>query len=234
MQEELLKSFKYVDVHCHAYEYSKEEIKELKNILLVSVSEDLASTVKNFQLKENFNILVFIGIHPWNVHKVKKEEINKIKNFLEKSDGIGEIGLDKNAKNFNKQLKIFEYFIKMAKEYSLPINLHCYNSFDECYKILEKYKIEKVNFHWFKDFEKVKILEENGWFVSFNINIKFERKHRIALEKIDKNLILTESDGPYKYRNILMHSSQIPEILKEIEKIKGKINIKRNFKNFIS
>jgi TatD DNase family protein len=233
MQEEQLKLFKYIDAHCHAYEYSEEEIKKLENTLLVSVSEDLASTIKNFQLKEKFNILVFVGIHPWNVHKTKKEEINKIKDFLEKCDGIGEVGLDKNAKNFNKQLKVFEFFVKIAKEYSLPINLHCYNSFNECYKILEKYRIEKVNFHWFKDFEKVKVLEENGWFASFNINIKFERKHRIALEKIDKNLILTESDGPYKYRSILMHSSQIPEILKEIEKIKGKVNIKRNFKKFI-
>jgi TatD DNase family protein len=232
MQEERLKSFNYIDAHCHAYEYLKDEIEKLENILLVSVSEDLNSAIKNFEIKENYNILVFVGIHPWNVFRTKKEEIEKIKKLVENAVGIGEIGLDKNAKDFKKQLEIFEFFVTLAKEHSLPINLHCYNSFEECYKILEKYEIEKVNFHWFKDYEKVEILKERNWFASFNINIKFEKKHRMALEKIDKNLILTESDGPYKYRKILMHSSQIPEIVKEIEKIKGKVNIKRNFKKF--
>jgi TatD DNase family protein len=232
MREEQLKSFNYIDVHCHAYEYLKDEIEKLENTLLVSVSEDLNSAIKNFEIKENYNILVFVGIHPWNVFRTKKEEIEKIKKLIENADGIGEIGLDKNAKNFKKQLEIFEFFVTLAKEHSLPINLHCYNSFEECCKFLEKYEIEKVNFHWFKDYEKVEILKERNWFASFNINIKFEKKHRMALEKIDKNLILTESDGPYKYRKILMHSSQIPEIVKEIEKIKGKVNIKRNFKKF--
>jgi len=64
---------KYIDSHCHLYKFNEIEIKRIlknKDIIILSVSEDLESSLKNLILSQlNENVIPAIGIHPWNIEK---------------------------------------------------------------------------------------------------------------------------------------------------------------------
>ncbi len=232
----------YFDVHCHAYEYDKNELKKIKEneIFLVCVTEDIESIKKSLDMLSEFNnITVFAGIHPWNISNFNKEkliEFEKIlKENIEKIKGIGEIGLDKLKPNFNLQIKIFESQLRIAKEYKLPINVHCVAAYKECFELIEKYKIEKVNFHWFSKPQFIKDLNENQYFSSFNETLKIKENHKKCLELINENLILIESDGPYEYKNLKLHSLNIKQTYEIVRKIKNvsEQKILKNTKNYL-
>jgi len=246
MLVELLKSkFNYFDIHCHAYEYQEEEIENyLKNkILIFSVSEDLESIRKNLEITKKYDLPIFIGIHPWNAHKITSTELKELENFLKEKNvvGIGEVGLDKVffPKTLDKQKEIFIEQIKLAKEYDLPLNLHSLNALKEVLELILKFDIKKANFHWISYSSHLEEIKNLGYFCSFNITIKFKENHRKALEVLDIKNILTESDGPYKYKNVEMRSSDVVEVVKEISKFYNKSEksvisrLKRNLRKFI-
>ncbi|MEM0480731.1 MAG: TatD family hydrolase [Candidatus Aenigmatarchaeota archaeon] len=243
MLEEQLKLFKYFDIHCHAYEYSEKEIENFLNqkILIFSVSENLETSLKNIEIYKKFNLPIFVGIHPWNAHLAKKEDLKEIEKLVEYAIGIGEIGLDKIffSKTIEKQKEIFVEQIKVAKEYDLPVNLHSANSIKEVLDIVFKFDIKKANFHWVQYSSYLEEIKNVGYFCSFNITLKFKENHRKALEILDLKNILTESDGPYEYKNVKMNSKDVIEVVKEIANFykvseKKVINqIKKNLNKFI-
>ncbi|MEM5827909.1 MAG: TatD family hydrolase [Candidatus Aenigmatarchaeota archaeon] len=249
MQVEQLKSkfkkFKYFDIHCHAYEYSEKDIENFieNKILIFSVSEDFESIQKNIEISKKFNIPFFIGIHPWNSHKVSKSEIKKLEEIAKNYNciGIGEIGLDKVffSKTLETQKEIFIEQLKIAKEFDLPINIHSLGTLKEVLDLVIKFDIKNANFHWIKYSKYVEEIKNLGYFCSFNINVRYEENHRKCLEVLDLKNILTESDGPYKYKNLEMKSLDVIEVIKEISNFynvgENKIlkQIKRNTKRFI-
>ena len=221
MLEEQLKSFNYFDIHCHAYEYSENEIKNFLNeILIFSVSEDLESSIRNLEISKKFNLPIFIGIHPWKAHKTKSSDITQLEKLIKEENvvGIGEIGLDKVffEKTFEKQKEIFVEQLKLAKEYDLPINLHSAGTIKEVLDLVTKFDIKKANFHWISYSSYLEEIKNLEYFCSFNISIKFKENHKKALEVLELKNILTESDGPYKYKNYEMKSSDVKEVVKEI------------------
>lgn len=237
-------NFKYFDIHCHAYEYSLNEIEYFLNnkILIFSVSEDLESIKKNLEISKNYNLPIFVGFHPWNSEKISKNDINFLNKIIkfENIVGIGEIGLDKVfGKNFEKQKEIFIEQLKIAKEYDLAINVHSLKTLKEVIDLVIKFDIKKVNFHWVNYSSYLEEIKNLGYFCSFNITIKNKENHKKALEVLDIKNILTESDGPYEYKNIKMSSIDVIEVVKEISnfyKIKEEKlirQLKRNLKNFI-
>ena len=237
--------FKYFDIHCHAYEYEEKEIENfLENkILIFSVSEDLESIRKNLEIAKKYNLPIFIGIHPWNAHKTTSTEIKELEKFIKETNvvGIGEIGLDKVffPKTLDKQKEIFIEQIKLAKEYDLPVNLHSLNTLKETLELIVKFDIKKANFHWISYSSYLEEIKNLGYFCSFNITVKFKENHRKALEILDIKNILTESDGPYKYKNVEMKSSDVIEVVKEISLFYNKseksiiYRLKKNLRKFI-
>lgn len=249
MQAELLKSkfkkFKYFDIHCHAYEYSERDIENFieNKILIFSVSEDSESIQKNIELFNKFGLPIFIGIHPWNAHKISKNDLKKLEEIIRVFEcaGIGEIGLDKVffSKTLEIQKEIFIEQLKIAKEYDLPVNIHSLGTLKEVLDLVIKLDIKNANFHWIKYSKYVEEIKDLGYFCSFNINVKFEENHRKCLEILNLKNILTESDGPYNYKNLEMKSSDVIQVIKEIAKFynvsENKVlkQIKKNTKKFI-
>jgi len=239
---------KYIDSHCHLYKFNEIEIKRIlknKDIIILSVSEDLESSLKNLVLSQlNENVIPAIGIHPWNIDKVNENTFKIIEDIIKdnKIKILGEIGLDKKFKpeTFEKQKEIFEKFLNLAKEYDLNLNLHTPNASNEVYDLLIKYDIKKAYFHWYSGDEK--LLEEiidKGYFIGINVATIVNEKYRKYIEITNMKNIITESDGPYNYKGIILHPDMLKDLYKLISDIR-KINleelsniIQNNFARFI-
>ena len=239
---------KYIDSHCHLYKFNEIEIKRIiknKDIIILSVSEDLESSLKNLVLSQlNENVIPAIGIHPWNIEKINENTFKIIEDIIKdnKIKIIGEVGLDKKFKpeTYEKQKEIFEKFLNLAKEYDLNLNLHTPNASNDVFDLLIKYDIKKAYFHWYSGDEK--LLEEiidKGYFIGINVATIVNEKYKKYIEIADIKNIITESDGPYNYKGIILHPDMLKDLYKLISDIR-KIDleelsniIQNNFARFI-
>ena len=169
-----------------------------------------------------------IGLHPTNLdtnlikikidkcegsHFEKEFDYAKYKNFIledkwKKIVAIGEIGLDylnlpksKTKKNLLKkeQKKLFEKQLGLAKEFGLPVILHCRMAIDDIIEILSKKVFSNLSgtIHCFTgNLKQARKFLEMGFYIGLNgIIFKLDLDKVIKIIPIDR--ILLETDCPY-------------------------------------
>ncbi|MCD6421019.1 MAG: TatD family hydrolase [Thaumarchaeota archaeon] len=215
-----------IDAHSHAYDLPRKELEKYRSMRIVSVSEDLESSLKTLSIAEEFpNIIPFIGVHPWRLGEVSGSEVEEVLRLVEKRDdvkGIGEVGLDREVEeSYGRQKEVFKKFCSLASEYDLPVNVHARAAWKDALEILEKLEIEKAVIHWYSG--PIELLEEiaqNGYMITINPAVKIQEKHRRVLEEAELNIILTESDSPYRYRGLDLKPEMIRDLIKFISEVK--------------
>ena len=124
---------------------------------------------------------------------------------IEKHDykAIGEIGIDlfHEKKYFQQQVIAFEEQIKLAIDYDLPIVIHSRDSFDEIFKVLEKFKCEKLRgiFHCFTgNINQAQRIIDLNFHLGIGGVLTFKNgKISEFLNEIPINKIVLETDSPY-------------------------------------
>ena len=177
------------------------------------------------------DIYCMIGLHPCYVDDNFESEINFVKKHIKDYNykAIGEIGIDlfHEKKYFNQQVIAFEEQIKLAIEYDLPIVIHARDSLDEIFRVLEKFKSEKLRgiFHCFTGNldQANKIIDLNfylgiGGVVTFKNGKISEFLNEVPIEKI-----VLETDSPYlapvPYRGKRNESFYIELVAKKIAEV---------------
>ncbi|XLS29756.1 TatD family hydrolase [Flavobacteriaceae bacterium M23B6Z8] len=151
------------------------------------------------------HIFLMAGLHPTHVKDNYREELEKVSKELENGIyyGVGETGIDLYwDKTFLKEQQIaFSEQIKLAKQYKLPVIIHCRDAFDEVFEVLESEKDENLKgiFHCFTGSKEQaeRAIEYNlklgiGGVVTFK-NGKIDK----FLNQIDIKHIVLETDAPY-------------------------------------
>jgi TatD DNase family protein len=187
-------------------------------------------------LKENYPDQVFLmaGLHPTHVKENYKEELEHVKALLAKGDycAVGEIGIDLywDKSFFREQQEAFRTQIRWAKKNSLPIVIHCRESFDEIFEILEEEKGKDLRgiFHCFTG-----TLEQAHRAIGYNMKLGIGGVVTFKNGKIDQFLgqidlkhIVLETDSPYlapvPYRGKRNESSYLRQILEKLSIIYNK------------
>ncbi|UXD21325.1 deoxyribonuclease [Ignicoccus pacificus DSM 13166] len=207
----------YVDAHVHLHE--DPSLIE-KDFLIVAVSDDLESSIKTLKLEGVFKC---VGIHPWEVEESRESDLKKIEELAESAHCLGEVGLDyRFVKNRERERKFFEFFLNLSREYDLPMNLHALDAWREVFDLLLKYDIKRAYFHWYNGpLDLIEEITSQGYYIGINAAIKIQKKHLRVLERAPLKAILTESDGPYKYRGITLKPSMVREEIQKIAEVKG-------------
>ncbi len=206
----------YLDAHVHLHEdpSMKNEIP-----IIIAVSDDLESSKKTLEIADN----PCVGIHPWQVEEASEEDLKELERLLEEASCIGEVGLDhRYVKDKEKQLKFFEKFLTWSKEYDLPLNIHALDAWREVFELLLKYDVKRAYFHWYNG--PLDLIEEivgQGYFIGINAALRIQKKHAKVLERTPLKAILTESDGPYRYRGLNLRPKEIPWLVRKIAEVKG-------------
>ena len=204
-----------IDTHTHLYlEQFKDDIDDVisrakaigvQRFYLPSINSKYNQSMHDLEKKFPNDVFCMIGLHPCYVDDNFDLEIDFVKKQIEKHDykAIGEIGIDlfHEKKYFEQQVIAFEEQIKLAIDYDLPIVIHSRDSFDEIFKVLEKFKSEKLRgiFHCFTgNIDQAYRIIDLNFHLGIGGVLTFKNgKISEFLNEIPINKIVLETDSPY-------------------------------------
>lgn len=194
---------------------------------------DSSYTESMLALEKNYpeNVFLMMGLHPTHVKENYLDELSHVKEMLaaRKFIAIGEIGIDLywDKTLLKEQQDAFKAQIQLAKQYQLPIVIHCRDAFDEVFEVLESEKSDNLFgiFHCFTgDLEQAKCA------ISYNMKLGIGGVVTFKNGKIDKFLneidlkhIVLETDSPYlaptPYRGKRNETSYLTNVVTKLSEI---------------
>ena len=203
------------DTHTHQYyETDPDKRQELMQrcfdngigrLFLPNV--DSSSIEKVFALVDAYpeNCFPMLGLHPCDVKENWREELEIIHNAIpqRKIYAIGEIGIDLywDKTTLDIQAEAFKIQINWAKELKLPIVIHCRNSYDEVFEVLQQEHDENLRgiLHCFTGtLEQANKLIGLGFYLGIGGVVTYKNSGLDkVVEQIDLKHIVLETDSPY-------------------------------------
>ena len=229
------------DTHTHLYseQFDDDRVEVIERALAAGVTRffipaiDSSYTKSMYALESRYpnNIFLMTGVHPTHVKADYLVELAHIKEQLNSREfvAIGEIGIDLywDRSTLKLQQEMFKLQIQLAKQYRLPVVIHCRDAFDEVFQILEEEKGSELFgiFHCFTG-----NLEQAQKAISFNMKLGIGGVVTFKNGKIDQFLkeisldhIVLETDAPYlapvPYRGKRNESSYILNVLEKLSEI---------------
>jgi TatD DNase family protein len=203
------------DTHTHLYseEFEQDRGEMIQRAINAGVSRffipaiDSTCTQAMYDLEQHYpeHVFLMMGLHPTYVKDTYEAELAHVASELAKRKfyAIGEIGIDLywDKTHLKQQQLAFRQQIQWAKQYKLPIVIHCREAFDEIFEILEEEKSPELFgiFHCFSGTyeQALQAISYNmllgiGGVVTFK-NGKIDQ----FLDRIDLKHIVLETDSPY-------------------------------------
>lgn len=212
----------FIDVHAHLDFYSDEEIeKYIENArkagvkIIVNSGVDVKRNRKTLELAEKYpEVKISLGLYPIDALSMTEKEIDSEIDFIRKNKNkivwIGEIGLDyKESQDKEKQKKIFQKLIDLAKEINKPILVHTRKAEAECIDFLEqnKMKNKQVIMHGCTGkLSLIKKIIENGWYLTIPTNVKNSEHFQKVVELAPITQLLCETDTPFLHPDKLKNN----------------------------
>ena len=217
-----------IDTHIHLWEYDEQTLNAYcadNGLLLMAVSDDLRSSKQTLEIaRKCSNVLAGIGIHPWEVGKASEDDLRATLSLVREAHFIGEVGLDKLfvPKTFSKQIKFFEEFVENAVRYNKILSVHAAGAWNDVLEILRSAGVKLAVIHWFTGpLHLLKVIEESGYFIGVNPAVKVQVKSQKVVKEAPLSILLTESDGPYRYKGMELGPGLIPKTVELIAKLKS-------------
>ena len=229
------------DTHTHLYSEAFDDDRNdmINRAINEGVSRffipaiDSTYTDAMFQLEKEYpnNVFLMAGLHPTHVKNNYKDELQHVEDLLSQRSfyAIGEIGIDLywDKTTLSIQQDAFRHQIKLAKQYKLPIVIHCREAFEEIFEILEEEKSEDLYgiFHCFTG-----TLEQAHQAISYHMKLGIGGVSTFKNGKIDQFLnqidlkhIVLETDAPYlapvPYRGKRNESVYILKVLEKLSEL---------------
>lgn len=232
-----------IDTHTHLYveEFDTDYKEVIQRAIDYGVEKfflpaiDSTYTDRMFRLQKEYPEHVYLmnGLHPCSVKENWQEEIAKVNALVSAHPkdfyAIGEIGIDLYwDKTFlEAQKEAFALQIRLAKEYHLPIVIHCREAFEETFEVLEKEKSDDLFgiFHCFTG-NKEQALRAISFGLKLGIGgvVTFKNgKIDTFLKEIPLEHLVLETDAPYlapvPFRGKRNESSYLIYIVKKLAEI---------------
>lgn len=229
------------DTHTHLYSEAFDEDRNemirraidagVDRFFIPAIDSTYAQSMHELEKAFPEKIFLMAGLHPTHVKDNFKEELAFVEKELSENKfyAVGETGIDLywDKSTLEIQQEAFRHQIRLAKQYRLPIVIHCRDAFDEVFEVLEAEKGEDLYgiFHCFTG-----TLEQAKKALSYNMKLGIGGVVTFKNGKIDTFLkeipleeIVLETDAPYlaptPYRGKRNESSYIVEVLKKVAEI---------------
>ncbi len=142
------------DTHTHLYseEFDQDRDQMIQRAIDAGVPRffvpaiDSTCTQGMYDLERAYpkHVFLMMGLHPTHVKEDYVQELQHVENELanRKFYAVGEIGIDLywDKTTLEIQKIAFRRQIQLAKQYQLPIVIHCREAFEEIFEILEAEK----------------------------------------------------------------------------------------------
>jgi TatD DNase family protein len=234
----------FVDTHTHLYaeEFDPDRDAVIQNAVKKSVTRLLLPAIDRSYYERMMLIagrhrescFPMIGLHPTSVRGDFREELDFVKERLEKERdrfyGIGEIGIDLYwDKTFaSEQISAFSCQLDLAIEYELPVAIHTRNSFELAIDLIRQKNNPALKgvFHCFGgSVEQAQQATEIGFLLGIGGIVTYKNSGlQKVVEATSLDHFLLETDAPYlppvPYRGQRNESAYIPVIAGKIAEIK--------------
>ncbi|HEY0977289.1 MAG TPA: TatD family hydrolase [Flavobacteriales bacterium] len=225
----------YIDTHAHLYhkQFDSDRDELLQRALEAGVKRfylpniDSTSVEGMHALCEAHPDLCFpmMGLHPCSVTADPTREMAQVEQLLQtgRYRAVGEIGIDLYwDKTFlPQQEEVFRTHLKWAKQLGLPVAIHCRESFQELFRILEDENDERLNgvLHCFTGTVEQgrAIIDLGGFLLGIGGVITYPKSGLAAvMQELGPAHCILETDAPYlapvPYRGKRNESAYIPHI----------------------
>ena len=205
----------FIDTHTHLYvkHFDDDRAAMIERAVAAGVSDfyipaiDSEYTQRMYDLEAAFpeRVHLMMGLHPTSVKDNYRQELELVYEEFKKRKfaAVGEIGIDLywDKSTLDIQIEAFKAQIRLAKELDLPIVIHCRESFDEIFAVLEEENHDRLRgiFHCFTG-----TIEQAHRAIGFGMLLGIGGVATFKNGKIDKFLnqidlkhIVLETDSPY-------------------------------------
>ncbi len=194
---------KIIDAHSHIDYITHDFQSDVVSTVVCATRESEWEKLTNLT-QNDICVHGAFGVHPWFVDSVDMGWDVRLESLLKTNRNfmVGEIGLDKNYPNMDKQIEIFQYQFDIASRLKRIVFVHCVGAWDKILHVLKQYKISElpiIVFHSFNASDDVinNLLKnyKNNVYFSFGKNALYGGIRCITQIPDDK--ILVESDGKF-------------------------------------
>jgi TatD DNase family protein len=197
-----------IDAHCHIDLYP-DPLKEAKRI---EERGDVAIAVTNlpshYEMGKPYlsgyrRVKLALGLHPL-LATHHAEELEGFVRLASEANYIGEIGLDFSPEGYrtkDTQLKSFSRVLETIQDRRRFLTIHSRRADRVVFEMLRDYEIQGAVFHWYSGSEAdLERIAKDGHFFSVNQAMISSDRGRKLVARMPRDLVLTETDGPYILR----------------------------------
>jgi TatD DNase family protein len=196
----------YIDAHCHLdlYPDPYKIISDIEKNRIITIA--VTNLPSHFELLLNNTkqcqfIRPALGLHPLVSSQVTELEKQKFKIYVAKTSYVGEIGLDLSTGNkptLLLQIENFKYVLNCLRGNNKFVTIHSRKAEEIIIDLLDEYNLSKAVFHWYtgqiSSLDKILL---KGHYFSINQAMTLNTKGIKIIERIPKDRIITETDGPF-------------------------------------
>jgi len=210
-----------VDAHCHLDHLPKYKIHA--GLLPVTVGYSHSSNKKAAALGQKYGIPFVLGIAPQTAIKEDLSKLDEWVAFIRESkpNAIGEVGLDyhwaKCEADVDKEKIVFERMLELAEEMRLPVVIHARQATHDTLDFLQLRNFSHgFMLHFFSGtLADARRAAGMGGYVS--IPPLHSKERRMAIEAVDLDQLLVETDAPYVART----PDEVSKAVEYIAEVKG-------------
>lgn len=205
----------YIDTHAHIYldKFSEDRNEMLgrakdqrvEKIYMPNIDHTSIDDMLELESRSQGQCIAMMGLHPCYVKRDFERELYLIEDWLSKRKfaAIGEIGTDLywDKTLWEQQKEAFTIQLTWAKQYKLPVVIHCRESIEETIQLVEAVRDENLKgiFHCFTgNIEQARKITAMGFYLGIGGVSTFKNG---GLDHVIPNVslehIVLETDSPY-------------------------------------
>lgn len=235
----------YFESHAH---YDNKQFESDRNVILneayekgvkyiVNIGSDVASSQVGVGLSKSYSfVYASVGVHPHDVKDIKDGDM-QVLHLLSKEEkvvAIGEIGLDFYYDNSPRDMQKYWFCeqLKLVKETSLPVIIHCREADGYVYDILYDTALNRKKgvgvMHCYSgSYELAKKYIDMGYYLGIGGVLTYKNAKKLVevVSKVPLKHLLIETDAPFlspvPNRGRRNDSTNLHYIVNEIAKIKN-------------
>ncbi len=230
----------WIDAHIHLDQYSDTDVRAIIRELprhgvdtLIAVSMNRESCQRIESLARTYPGIVkpAYGYHPEQPLPTAQQTgalLQWIEARINEAIAIGEIGLpyyrrqelaaEGYALDEQGYIDLLDQYLQLAKRYDKPVVLHAvYDDADTVCDLLEQHDMTRAHFHWFKgSTAQMNRLAQSGYYISFTPDIVYESDIRELAARYPRELVMTETDGPWPFEGPFTGKPTVPAMVREV------------------
>jgi TatD DNase family protein len=218
----------YVDAHCHIdrFESPSAVIASVVRAGVVTIAvTDVPSgfQILATQLRDNRLVRVALGFHPLSSVRDARYELALFDRLLDRTDYVGEIGLDYSAAGrhtMNRQREIFEHILSQPQVRGKVLSVHSRQAEVDTIALLVTAEAHAV-LHWYSGPRgQIDHALAAGLYFSVNPSMLRSQNGRSILKALPRDRVVTETDGPYaQIRGRPAEPQDVPEIITDLARL---------------